>query len=345
MIQDISPHVMHNEMRFDEPRADDTVLAFRGRAILAADAPLAENATLRFPTVAECDQASHGKPLAFIYLFAIDDQRFYLASQPDETVEGASAWGLASDGSSASDLASEDASTRELASGSSPSRNLASSGQPLILAGNPESDGQPLALDGYSYVPLVNVRQSGPRHLSFAGMTGYQLYCWYRDNHYCGRCGTPMHPNDHERALDCGACGNRVYPKLAPAVIVAVVDGDRILLAHTAYGSYHFYALIAGFCEIGETAEQTVQREVMEETGLSVKNIRYYKTQPWGIASNLLIGYFCELDGSPEVSLNDGELSEAVWMRREDMDEILDDGYSLTREMMMCFKERRLGFL
>lgn len=204
-----------------------------------------------------------------------------------------------------------------------------------------------LAVSGYEYLSLRSLRErrQQPLQFDFAAMTGFQLYRWYHDNRWCGRCGKRMRPDVSERALTCDDCGNKVYPRIMPAVIVAVVDGSRILVSRYAQGAYRGYALIAGFCEIGETAEQTVAREVMEETGVSVKNIRYYKSQPWGIASDLLLGYFCELDGSPQITLDTNELSEAEWLDRADMDGIEDDNYSLTREMMMRFKRADLPFL
>ena len=98
-----------------------------------------------------------------------------------------------------------------------------------------------------------------------------------------------------------------VFPKIAPAVIVGVTNGRKILMTKYANREYKRYALIAGFTEIGETAEETVAREVKEEVGLSVKNIRYYKSQPWGFDSNLLLGYFCELDDEGDVIRLDEE--------------------------------------
>ena len=141
--------------------------------------------------------------------------------------------------------------------------------------------------------------------------------------------------------MKCPDCGNMVFPKIAPAVIVGVTDGDRILMTKYADREYKKYALIAGFTEIGETAEQTVEREVMEEVGLSVKNIRYYKSQPWSFSDTLLFGFFAELDGDPEVHLDEHELALARWCTRDEIPE--DDGVSLTREMMRVFKNYRPG--
>lgn len=140
--------------------------------------------------------------------------------------------------------------------------------------------------------------------------------------------------------LQCPCCQNQVFPKIAPAVIVGVTDGRKILMTKYANREYKRYALIAGFTEIGETAEETVKREVEEEVGLHVKNIRYYKSQPWGFDSNLLLGYFCELEEHEAIHLDKNELSTAEWI---DYADIPDDpeGLSLTREMMVFFREEQ----
>lgn len=128
-----------------------------------------------------------------------------------------------------------------------------------------------------------------------------------------------------------------IFPKIAPAVIVGVINGNKILLTKYNGRVYKKYALIAGFTEIGETAEETVAREVMEEVGLKVKNIRYYKSQPWGTDCNLLLGFFCDLDGDDTITMDEKELSTAEWFERDEMP-VDDDGFSLTREMMSIFK-------
>ena len=121
-----------------------------------------------------------------------------------------------------------------------------------------------------------------------------------------------------------------------PAVIVGVKNGDKLLITRYREGFAH-NALIAGFTEIGETAEQTVAREVMEEAGVRVKNIRYYASQPWGIANDLLMGFFCELDGDDTIHMDRNELKFAQWVSREEI-ELQPDDFSLTNEMMVRFK-------
>lgn len=192
----------------------------------------------------------------------------------------------------------------------------------------------------YAYVSMFEVRSKTPKKKVFAAATAWHLYVWYRENRFCGRCGGKLVHSKGLRMLHCPSCKNTVFPKIAPAVIVGITDGDRILMTKYAGREYQRHALVAGFTEIGESAEETVQREVMEEVGLKVKNIRYYKSQPWGFDSNLLLGYFCELDGAGEIQMDEEELSAAEWvdyrMIEDDREEL-----SLTREMMRAFREQR----
>ena len=143
--------------------------------------------------------------------------------------------------------------------------------------------------------------------------------------------------------VHCPQCGLVEYPKICPAVIVGIVNGDKILLSKYAGREYKKYALIAGFAEIGESIEDTVRREVGEEVGLKVKNLRFYKSQPWSFTDTLLFGFFCQVDGDDTITMDDQELSVAQWVSRE---EVPDDpeGISLTREMMTVFKEKGIAF-
>ena len=199
---------------------------------------------------------------------------------------------------------------------------------------------QKLTIEGFEYCDLRSQMYKGPEYYAFAVITGMHLNTWYTDNVYCGRCGTKTEHDSKERMLRCPNCGNQIFPKICPAVIVGVVHGDKLLVTRYAHG-YNGNALVAGFCEIGETVEDTVRREVKEETGLNVKNFRYYKSQPWGIVSDLLIGVFCEVDGEPNISLDDKELAEAVFKTREELP-TFDYNPSLTGEMITVFKEGKV---
>ena len=180
-------------------------------------------------------------------------------------------------------------------------------------------------------------RHLRPKHLAFAAVTAFMLDGWYSKNKFCGSCGKALVSDEKERMLRCPHCGNMVYPRINPAVIVAVTDGNRLLMTKYNGRAYKDYALVAGFNEVGESLEDTVKREVMEETGLKVKNIRYYGSQPWAFSDNILAGYFCDLDGSDKIVREEEELSVAVWMEKEDI-KICWDDISLTNEMMCVFK-------
>ena len=193
-------------------------------------------------------------------------------------------------------------------------------------------------LPGYTMEDIIIFRNLGPQVNGFALITGYQLHNWYETRKFCGKCGHPLVPDTRERMMYCPHCKNTEYPKISPAVIVGVRNGNRLLMSKYAGGTARRYALIAGFAEIGETLEETVKREVMEEVGLKVKDIEYYKSQPWSLSSSLLMGFYCDLEGSDQIVLEEDELSEAQWFERE---EIPYDDYdvSLTREMMIRFKK------
>ena len=196
----------------------------------------------------------------------------------------------------------------------------------------------PEAMEGFAYEPVRTLRQLVSKEVCFAIMTGWHLHNWYSANRFCGRCGKPTVHDDKERMLRCPDCGNMIFPKISPAVIVAVTNGNKLLLSKYAGRAYTRYALLAGYTEIGETIEQTVAREVMEEVGLKVKNLRYYKSQPWGVDGNVLMGFYCDLDGDSTIHIDENELSMADWYPRNALP-AHDDGISLTREMIRIFEE------
>ncbi len=182
-------------------------------------------------------------------------------------------------------------------------------------------------------------RSYEPRYLGFACITGWQLYCWYQENQYCGSDGTKMILDDKERAMRCPSCGRLVYPRINPAVIVAVInDSNQILVTKYAHGPYQKYALIAGYTEVGETIEQTVVRETFEETGLHVTDLKYYKSQPWSFSSTLLFGYVCHIHGDCSLNLQKEELRLGEWKNKDEEIDSMDNA-SLTSEMIHMFKE------
>jgi NAD+ diphosphatase len=194
-------------------------------------------------------------------------------------------------------------------------------------------------LAGYSYVEMSKIRGAKPQYRAFAGITGLQLHNWYSNRRFCGHCGTPMVHSTKERMLQCPSCGLMEYPKICPAVIVGVINKDKLLVSKYAGRNYTNYALIAGFSEIGETIEETVHREVMEEVGLKVKNLRFYKSQPWSLSDSLLMGFWCEVDGDDTITLDENELAMAAFVTADELPAETD--ISLTREMMHQFKYGR----
>ncbi len=192
-------------------------------------------------------------------------------------------------------------------------------------------------LPGFEYKTIRELRDAGQGAELFTAFTAWHLWRWYADNRRCGRCGSANGLHRAERALQCGQCGHVVYPRINPAVIVGVIKGDSLLITRYRNGYAH-NALVAGFTEIGETLEQTVEREVMEETGVHVRNIRYYKSQPWGMAQDILVGFFCDAEEGSEIHMDENELKYAEWVRREDI-VLQPNNLSLTNEMMHIFKE------
>ncbi len=180
-------------------------------------------------------------------------------------------------------------------------------------------------------------RTMQPEHMAFAGITGFQIDRFRRTRRFCGSCGNPMEMSKTERAMICPSCKMVEYPKISPAVITAIINGDKLLLTKYAGGGYRNWALVAGFVEVGETFKGTVRREVMEEVGLKVGEIQYYKSQPWSFSDTAMIGFFAKLEGDDSITLQEEELSEARWFSREEIPDMPLD-ISIGQEMIMYFK-------
>lgn len=206
----------------------------------------------------------------------------------------------------------------------------------------PEKAVIPAGLSDFSFYTLRQLRDlplaPDAKTSLFAAFSAYHLWKWYDDNKFCGHCGKPLVHDTVERALCCSECKTKIYPRINPAVIIGILNQkkDKILITKYRTGYAHS-ALVAGFTEFGETLEQTVEREVMEEVGLKVKNIRYYKSQPWALAQDILAGFFCEVYGDDKIKMDESELKYAEWVSRENV-ELQPNDYSLTNEMMKMFK-------
>ena len=279
MIQDIYPSKLDNSFKGIKPEDEDFVLVFSGEGkIYVGD----DEGKMRFLTFADCKVNEDDAPFSAIYLFSVDDKRYFLLN----------------------------------------------------------NYGNGTRKSGFAYYTIREIRDrfSGEDDVNiYVAFTAYHLWKWYSDNKFCGKCGSALNHSEKERAMVCPDCGIVIYPRINPAVIVGVIRGDCLLLTKYRRG-YSHNALVAGFTEIGETLEETVAREVMEETGVKVKNIRYYKSQPWGMAQDMLVGFYCEADGDGEIHMDKNELKYAEWVKREDI-ELQPNNLSLTNEMMKMFKE------
>lgn len=187
------------------------------------------------------------------------------------------------------------------------------------------------------YAPQI-FKSFTPAYLAFAGITASQINRFRLGRRYCGRCGARTMHSKTERACVCPACGMIEYPKISPAIVVGIIDGDRILLTKYNDGVRKNWALVAGYVEVGETFKGAVRRETMEEVGLKVKDIVYYKSQPWSFSDSEMVGYFARLDGDDSYRVDQTELATAKWFSRAEIPDI-DDEISLTREMIRIFKE------
>ena len=165
---------------------------------------------------------------------------------------------------------------------------------------------------------------------SYIILSGWHIYNWYENTKYCGRCGHILNHKETERAKICSNCGTVYYPQIAPAIIVAISYSNKLLLTKYANNKKARYALVAGFIEVGETPEDAVRREVAEEVGLKVKNIKYYASQPWGITGGLLLGYTAMLDGDSNITLDLSELSEGTWMTKNEIEKLDISNKTLT---------------
>lgn len=273
MLQDLYPHIYHNEISWKQPESEDYALVYApDRTVYCC----VQDGELTLPRIRDIASFDAG---AAQYAFCIDCTAYYLV------------------------------------------------------------DAHPEAAAPFSYLPSAQLR-SMTAHTStalFAAAAGESLFRWYSSQQFCGRCSRRMEKSTVERAMVCPACGNTVYPKICPAVIAAVHDGDRLLLTRYRGRAFKKYALIAGFNEIGESIEDTVRREVLEEAGVHVKNLRFYKSQPWVFTDTLLMGFFCELDGSDRITMQESELSEAGWFHRSTLPEDYSH-ISLTGEMIDQFR-------
>jgi NAD+ diphosphatase len=177
---------------------------------------------------------------------------------------------------------------------------------------------EPTEPEGTTFRGLRSLLGALPDPLFSLAGRAYQIVDWERTHLYCGKCGGPTQPLDGERARTCPGCGMHFFPRVAPAVIVAVVRDRKILLAQARRFPSAFYSVLAGFVEPGETFEECVRREVREEVGIEVTNLRYFGSQPWPFPHQLMVGFTAEHAGG-DLAIEEKEILRAGWF---DADEI-----------------------
>jgi NAD+ diphosphatase len=187
----------------------------------------------------------------------------------------------------------------------------------------------------YAWLDLRALLDTISEELFWIAGLANQLLDWDRSHRFCGRCSHPTEDKTDERAKHCPACGLINYPRLSPAVIVAVVKGDRLLLARNRSFKGSFYSVLAGFVEPGETLEACVRREIREEVGLEVDNIRYFGSQPWPFPNSLMTGFVADY-AEGQIQVDNAELVEADWFPAHSLPQV-PSRISIARQLIDWF--------
>jgi NAD+ diphosphatase len=188
---------------------------------------------------------------------------------------------------------------------------------------------------GMSFNNLRQLLGLIPNHLFLLAGKAYQILHWDRTHQYCGCCGAQTENKTDERAKICNSCGYINYPRISPAVIVAVTKGSEILLAQGIRFKGGFYSVLAGFVEPGETFEECVQREIEEEVGIKVKNIKYFASQPWPFPDSLMVGFTAEY-ASGQIIIDKKEICDANWFTVDSLPSIPQIG-TIARHLIDWF--------
>lgn len=189
-----------------------------------------------------------------------------------------------------------------------------------LLEGEPcysaELSSEEVVPAGMTFIELRALYDFIAEDLFLLAGKAYQIIGWDQTHQFCGRCGSPTEDLQGERAKICPKCRFISYPRICPAVITAVRKGDQLLLAHAKHFKEGMYSLIAGFVEAGETLEEAVQREIMEEVGIRVKNIQYLGSQPWPFPNSMMLGFTAEYE-SGEIHVDGTEITDANWYGKD----------------------------
>ncbi|MBS2212097.1 NAD(+) diphosphatase [Carboxylicivirga mesophila] len=201
---------------------------------------------------------------------------------------------------------------------------------------------KPFALPVGLTLQDIDVFRRLPQEIGWSIILGFHLHNWYQNHQYCGRCGAATDPGANERSIICKACNTTVYPTISPAIIVAITCGDKILLARGNHFPPGRFSLVAGYVDVGETLEEAVIREVKEEVGLDVTNIRYYKNHPWPLSGSIMVGFIAETDDQQTIEIDHNEIAEADWFSRHHLPEHYSATISISGEMIDKFRKGEL---
>lgn len=163
----------------------------------------------------------------------------------------------------------------------------------------------------------------------------FQIFNWKRRTLFCGVCGKKNIFDEKENCKICPECGEKSYPFLFPAVIVSIIKGDQILLAHNASFPGNMHSVVAGFVDLGETLEESVIREIREEVGVEIKNLKYVSSQNWGFSSSLMVGFTAEYS-SGEIKVDGIEIDRAGWFSVDNLPELPPE-FSIARALINKF--------
>jgi NAD+ diphosphatase len=193
--------------------------------------------------------------------------------------------------------------------------------------------------EGMRFEQLRGLWGSLPEELFWIAGRAFQIMDWDRNHQYCGRCGSPTEDKREERAKICPRCGHIAYPRISPAVIVAITRGDEILLARAHRFPQAMYSVIAGFVEAGESLEQCVRREIAEEVGITVKSLRYFGSQSWPFPNSLMVGFTAE-HARGEIRIDPSEIVDARWFTANELPRIPDKA-SIARRLIDWFVDQQ----
>jgi NAD+ diphosphatase len=193
----------------------------------------------------------------------------------------------------------------------------------------------------FIYKEINFFRTIRQQEIAWISIVGFHLMNWYANNKFCGKCGIRTERKPDERAIVCPGCKTIVFPKISPAIIVAIVCMNKILLARNANFTGNWFSLIAGYVDVGESLEEALRREVKEEVGLDITDIRYYKSQPWPLSGSMMIGFIAEADENQPVITDNKEIAEAAWFSRGNLPKY-SSNISIAGEMIEKFEKGEL---